>query len=98
MAFIIENDLLVKYEQEPGAVSVTVPDTVTGIGQRAFQGCTLETILLPETVTRVEAGAFAGCARLREMRLPAGVNAVYSLAFEGCAALERVVLPENLQH
>ncbi|MBQ8930523.1 MAG: DUF3160 domain-containing protein, partial [Oscillospiraceae bacterium] len=98
MAFIIENDLLVKYEQEPGAVSVTVPDTVTGIGQRAFQGCTLETILLPETVTRVETGAFAGCARLREMRLPAGVNAVYSLAFEGCAALERVVLPENLQH
>ncbi len=98
MAFIIENDLLVKYEQEPGAVSVTVPDTVTGIGQRAFQGCTLETILLPETVTRVETGAFAGCVRLREICLPAGVNAVYSLAFEGCTALERVVLPENLQH
>lgn len=50
-------------------VNVTINDGVTAVGERAFQGCSVQYIDLPPSVTTVEAGAFADCGKLSAVRL-----------------------------
>lgn len=45
-------------------ISVTIPDTVTTIGSRAFSGCIYLDAVIPSTVTSIGEGAFSGCASI----------------------------------
>ena len=43
-------------------ISVTIPKTVTSIGQNAFNGCTnLSLLIIPNSVTTIGSNAFSGC-------------------------------------
>ena len=47
----------------PGLTSITIPNSVTSIGYRAFKGCTaLTNITIPNSVTSIGSGAFYGTA------------------------------------
>ena len=73
--------------------SVTIPETVTAIGERAFSYCSsLTQITLPGTLTAIRGDAFYSCKALREIAIPDSVNAVANNAFEK-TALETAVLP-----
>ena len=51
-----------------GLTSVTIPDSVTSIGNAAFSGCTgLTSITIPKSVTSIGNYAFDGCYRLVEV-------------------------------
>ena len=42
--------------------SITIPNSVTQIGQGAFENCSsLTSGTIPDSVTRIGKGAFAGC-------------------------------------
>ncbi|MGN0995532.1 MAG: leucine-rich repeat protein, partial [Candidatus Ventricola sp.] len=57
----------------PAGTSLTLPDTVTEIGARAFAGCpALERIALPGSVTRIDASAFEGCSPSLALVVQAG--------------------------
>jgi len=73
---------------------VVIPETVTSIGNNAFQGCkNLASVTFkgaPSTIT-VGNNAFQNCTRLKTINLPAAKR-IGSLAFDSCTALEKLTL------
>ena len=54
-----------------GLTSVTIPDSVTSVGERAFCGCSgLTSVTIPDSVTNIGDSAFSGCSGLESMTLP----------------------------
>ncbi len=47
--------------------SVTIPDTLSAIGRRAFAGTSLSHITIPNSVEQIGAQIFLGCGRLTEV-------------------------------
>ena len=77
--------------------TVTLPDTVTHIGVRAFDSLdNLESIYLPDGLVYIGDRAFRGCSGLREINLPDSVVHIGESAFESCLSLTEVILPVAL--
>ena len=74
-------------------ISVIIPDSVTSIGERAFQGCaSLESISFPKVIS-IGKSAFEGCASLKSVFFPK-VTSIGVWAFEGCASLKSISFPK----
>ena len=85
--FIIENGVLVDYVGKDG--DVTIPNSVTYIGDGAFYGCTgLTSITIPDSVIGIGNVAFHGCSGLTRVTIPNSVTHVGAYAFEGCTRLK----------
>ena len=71
--------------------SITLPDTVTSIGEHAFEHCWyLTSITIPERVTEIKEYTFFCCDKLTSVTLSSGVTVIGNSAFEGCYALKTV--------
>ena len=86
---------------------ITIPDSVTEIGQSAFSGCTsLSKVKLSNSLMIIEEGAFRDCTSLKEIVIPDSVTEIrgewyengvrHSSAFSGCTSLSKVKLSNNL--
>ena len=75
---------------------ITIPDTVTAIGEGAFAGCNFETVSLPSRLEIMDAYAFQNCVRLNSITLPETLTSIGPYAFENCTRLSSVTLPESL--
>ena len=77
--------------------SVTIADTVTGMGPRAFKDCArLRRVALPAGLTAIPEQAFVNCWQLKQVDLPGGLTAIESDAFWR-SALSEINLPEGLE-
>lgn len=76
--------------------SVTLPDTVERIGERAFAYTGITAVTIPDSVTTIAYGAFGSCDRLTEVTIPEGVTRMEPLAFAYCTSLERAVVKANI--
>lgn len=78
--------------------NVTLLDTMTAIGDRAFEKCTsLKEIRLPNKLTAIGYQAFEKCAALESITIPDTVTKIGWNAFDGCTSLASVKLSEKLK-
>ena len=68
--------------------SITIPNSVTSIGDYAFKGCSnLTSITIPNSVTSIGEFAFDECTRLISVTIPNSVTSIGNGAFYGCTSL-----------
>ena len=76
-----------------------IPNTVTNIGARAFQGCTsLTAFVVPDSVVKIGVSVFQGCSSLWNVTLSRSLTGIPDYAFYGCSMLETMVVPENVTY
>lgn len=80
----------------PNLTSVVLPNSITSIGEYAFEYCGLNKIVLPNSLTSIGERAFSSCRRLRDIMLPAGLTSIGAGAFEGCTSLKSLVIPAGV--
>jgi hypothetical protein len=80
--------------QCPGGLkSVTIPGSVTTIGDEAFSECTgLTSLTIPNGVTEIGESAFAGCTGLQSVTIPSRVTSIGENAFSGCTGLTSITV------
>lgn len=84
----------------PGYVSsitkVEFGDNVSALGDFAFYGAAVSTILLPEEITVIPSNFCTNCGSLRHINIPSTVTTIKAQAFNNCVSLAQIDLPEGL--
>ena len=77
--------------------SVTIPNSVTSIGYRAFSASYgLTSVTIGNSVKSIGDYAFIGCDGLTSVTIPNSVTSIGSAAFSGCDGLTSVTIPNSV--
>ena len=77
--------------------AVQLPESLTSIGDGAFDGCrSLTSIAIPDGVTAIGKSAFSDCTSLTSIAIPDGVTAIDDFTFFRCTSLASVVIPDSV--
>ena len=87
------NVLVIGHPREP------IPNTVTKIGERAFnwRDDEVEEVVIPNSVTKIGKEAFCACANLTKVVIPDSVIEIGSGTFDECDSLGEIHLPASLR-
>ena len=78
-----------------GCKNTNIPDSVTSIGNRAFNGSSLESIIIPNSVKSIGDAAFAG-SNLISISIPESITTLGFAAFDSCSSLSSVIIPDSI--
>ncbi|MDO5137435.1 MAG: leucine-rich repeat protein [Oscillospiraceae bacterium] len=76
---------------------VIIPNSVTWIGEAAFEDTCLSSITLPQGLSYIDYDAFRGCSRLTNVTIPDTVSYLDEGIFRGCTSLANVTIPDSVK-
>ena len=80
-----------------GLTEYAISDSVTTIGDNAFQFCSsLTSITIPDSVTTISEEAFSNCDSLPSVTIGDSVITIGNYAFCGCSSLTSITIPDNV--
>lgn len=71
--------------------SITLPQSVTTIGNEAFRGTGLQELTLTDAMTQANTSLCWECTSLVKVTLPANIAKIYEYAFYGCSSLKTII-------
>ena len=87
---------IVSNTYENGSGVIVFDGEVTVIGNSAFGGGRLTSILLPERVTAIGNRAFSSCSYLTNIGIPHNLTSIGDFAFSGCSSLSSIDIPNGV--
>ena len=75
---------------------IEIPDTVTTIGDGAFAGTNITSMVLSDKITSVGNTAFADCTELVNLKLPSGLTTFGNGLVSYCTKLESITIPSGV--
>ena len=83
--------------ERSAVTSVTIPDSVTAILDRAFANCSqLTNISIPNSVTSIDFSAFEHCTSLKSITLPSSLRNISMFLFHNCSQLTTIQIPDSV--
>ena len=81
-----------------GCNTSIIPNSVTSIGNYAFDGCSgLTSVTIPNSVTSIGNLAFLSCSGLTSIVVEDGMESIGEWAFHGCKGLTSVTIPNSVK-
>jgi len=88
---------LIQYPASKVGTSYTIANSVTSIGDCAFEQCTrLTSVTIPNSVTSIGDFAFMYCTGLTSVTIPSSVTSIGVGAFVECTSLSSVTIPSSV--
>lgn len=77
---------------------VSIPSSVTSIGENAFEECTniWKIVILGDSITSIGKGAFKDCHSLQEIILPPHITSIEDETFSSCYSLMSITIPKGV--
>ena len=86
---IINKLLLNVYNSDIHGGTIEIPNSVTRIGDWAFDNCySLTNITIPDNITSIGEKAFYNCSSLTSVTIPNSITSIGNYAFRGCISLK----------
>ena len=97
-SFSTDNDRSPLYEIHHEKIhSVTIPQSVTSIGEDAFaQCCALQSLTIKDAATSIGDWAFDECYKLTTLSLGKNIKTIGDYAFYDCRILNNVTIPQSV--
>ena len=77
--------------------TIIIPENVKYIGESAFEGTSLSTIVIPNGVSEIRKRTFMSCSNLRSVVLSSNTTIIDEYAFYSCSNLTSIELPDVLK-
>lgn len=85
------------FQGSSGITGITIPNTVTTIGYKAFYNCVgLKNITIPDSVTSIGSYAFHGNTGLTSVTLSSNLSTIGSYAFYECTGLTSITFSDSI--
>lgn len=92
----LEEIAMYSFKDCTSLTEITIPNSVTTIGDFAFSSSGITKITIPDSVTQIEDCAFYECDSLTEVMLLASVTEIGDSVFYGCKNLANIIISDSV--
>lgn len=80
-----------------GLTNITIPNTITTIGEYAFKNCTgLKVVTIPDSIIKIGSYAFQNCSGMTSVTLSQNLVSIGDAAFWNCSGLKSLTIPNSV--